>query len=64
MRRHTVETRNLVDLEFPRFKKLHLLGWYGNLLIFYTFLENDDPARVHRAAVDGMPALTELRRVF
>lgn len=64
MRRHTVETRNLVDLELPRFKELRLLGWYGNLLILYTFLENGDPARVHRAAVDGVPTFPQLRRVF
>ena len=64
MRRYTVEPRNLVDLELPCFKELRLLGRYSNLLILNAFLKNGNPARIHRAAVNGVPAFTELRRVF
>ena len=64
MRRHTIEPRNLVDLELPCFKELCFFGRYGNLLILHTLLKNGDPACVHRAAVNGVPAFAQLRRVF
>ena len=64
MRRHTIEPHNLVDLELPHLKELSFLRRDGNLLILDALLEDGNPARVHRTAVDGVPAFTELRRGF
>lgn len=64
MRRHTVEPRNLIDLELPRLKELRFFWRYGNLLILDALFENGDSARIHRTTVDGVPAFAQLRRVF
>ena len=64
MRRHTVEPSNLVDLKLSRLKELRFFGRDGNLLILDALFQHSDSARVHRTAVNGVPAFPQLRRVF